>query len=96
MSKRDDFHKTMEENLARGGARLEALRQKSLSEATAPRKERQEQHIAEWQARGDAVAAKLEQLKHSTTDQWDVVKHEMAKEWHDLDGFMTAAEAAER
>jgi hypothetical protein len=95
VSKRDDFQKTMETKLALGRARLEALRQRSLTEAETPRRERHERHIASWQARGDAAAAKLEELKTIPRDQWDVVKHEMARELYDLDGFMTVAEAAE-
>ena len=99
MSKRDDFQKTMEENLAVGDARLEALRGRTRTEAPGQRKDAQEKRIAELQTRAEGAAAKLEQLKTAATaagDRWDVVKHEMAKEWHELESFMAKAESGER
>jgi hypothetical protein len=96
MSKRDDFHKTMEENLALWGARLETIKTKQRIAATpTPGVEDEEQKkIAEWQARSDDAIAKLAVLKNTQGDDWDGLKAELVKRWEELDGFIGEAEQA--
>jgi len=92
MSKREDFQKTMEENLALWHARVETIKTKLKTRAPTEKDAEGQKTLAEWEARSDDATAKLEVLKNTHTDEWDKLKPELVKAWEELDGFITAAE----
>ena len=96
MSKREDFQKTMEENLALWHARLETIKTKLQSRTPTEKDAEGQKKLAEWQARSDDAAAKLEVLKNTHTDEWDKLKPELVKAWEELDGFIATAEESLR
>jgi hypothetical protein len=95
MSKRDDYQKMMDENLALWGARLTTLRGR-LAGTPAAAVVADQTRLAEWEARYAAVVVKLEALKASTSDTWDELKLGVAREWHDLDTILALGEQALR
>ena len=95
MSKRDDYQKTMDENLALWHARVETIKSK-LQTRTPTEKENGEKKLAEWQSRSDEASAKLEVMKNTHTDEWDTLKLDLQKAWEELDGFIAEAEQALR
>ena len=96
MSKRDDFQKTMEENLALWNARLETIKTKLKTRTPTEKDVEGQKKLEEWQGRSDDATAKLEVLKNTHTDEWDKLKPELVKAWEELDGFIASAEEALR
>ena len=92
MSRRDDFQKSMERNLAGWGARLATLKAGLRGESPAAGDAADVTRLADLQAAGDAATSQLEALKATSGDPWDVRKLEMARAWHDLDSIMKLME----
>lgn len=92
MSKRDDFHKTMEEQLDLWTARLDALASKIDHTLHAEHAKQ----LEGWRAAGSAAAAKLTELKATSGDAWDAIKLEMKKVWDAIAAALDEAELAMR
>jgi peptidoglycan hydrolase CwlO-like protein len=92
MSKRDDYQKTMEENLALWNARLAAL----VAKASTAAKTKYHTELEEWKAAGEVALGKLTQLRATTGDAWDVIKAEMEKVWQTIESLLDQAEAGKR
>lgn len=96
MSKRDDFQKTMEDNLALWVARFETIKTKLKTDAPSEDGTEAHKQLDEWQANAAAAGLALDELKITHGDAWDVKKTVLAKAWHDLDTFMAQADLAMR
>jgi hypothetical protein len=89
MSRREDFHELMRENLARWGTRHAAL-VTALDRGAAGEDRRR--LLDDWAERCAAGVATLDELRVTRGERWEVLKHELARLWHDLAAFMAEAE----
>lgn len=92
MSRRDEFQKLMQDNLTLWGGRLSALAARHAVVAPADERAAQETMLGRLEAQSQDAVQKLDALKATHGGQWDVLKLELARAWHDLDAVMTAME----
>jgi hypothetical protein len=77
MSKREEYQRAMDEQLAVWTARLQALETKAGAGVTAEYR----RQLEAWKTAGTAVLAKLTELEAATGDRWDLVKVELERAW---------------
>jgi hypothetical protein len=92
MSKRDEFHKTMEEHLELWTARFDAF----VSSLDAKLHAEHSAKAEEWRNARQHAGAKLAELKATTGDAWDHIKIEMETVWHSISSSLDKAELVKR